>query len=83
MNTWCITTQLIKAGGNGTAGTAMAVPVFGGEKWRRLDSNLRVRYRMASSGIAKLRGHTQCVTRICLGPGACSRHEKKKSNYTV
>ena len=25
---------------NGTAGTAMAVPVFEGEKWRRLDSNL-------------------------------------------
>ena len=32
-----------RAGGNGTAGTAgtaMAVPVLGGEKWRRLDSNL-------------------------------------------
>ena len=29
-----------RAGGNGTAGMAMAVPVFGGEKWRRLDSNL-------------------------------------------
>ena len=29
-----------RAGGNGTAGTAMAVPVFEGEKWRRLDSNL-------------------------------------------
>ena len=28
------------AGGNGAAGTAMAVPVFEGEKWRRLDSNL-------------------------------------------
>ena len=27
-----------RAGGNGTAGTAMAVPVFEGEKWRRLDS---------------------------------------------
>ena len=26
-----------RAGGNGTA---MAVPVFEGEKWRRLDSNL-------------------------------------------
>ena len=26
--------------GNGTAGTAMAVPAFEGEKWRRLDSNL-------------------------------------------
>ena len=37
-----------RAGGNGTAGTAMAVPVFEGEKWRHLDSNLRVRYRMAS-----------------------------------
>ena len=34
--------------GNGTAGMAMAVPVFEGEKWRRLDSNLCVRYRMAS-----------------------------------
>ena len=31
---------LCRAGGNGTAGTAMAVPVFEGEKWRRLDSNL-------------------------------------------
>ena len=30
-----------RAGGNGTAGMAMAVPVFEGEKWRRLDSNLR------------------------------------------
>ena len=30
----------VRAGGNGTAGTAMAVPVFEGEKWRRLDSNL-------------------------------------------
>ena len=29
-----------RAGGNGTAGTAMAVPLFEGEKWRRLDSNL-------------------------------------------
>ena len=37
-----------RAGGNGMAGTAVAVPVFEGEKWRRLDSNLRVRYRMAS-----------------------------------
>ena len=25
------------AGGNGTAGTTMAVPVFKGEKWRRLE----------------------------------------------
>ena len=31
---------LRRAGGNGTASTAMAVPVFEGEKWRRLDSNL-------------------------------------------
>ena len=30
----------VRAGDNGTAGTAMAVPVFEGEKWRRLDSNL-------------------------------------------
>ena len=29
-----------RAGGNGTAGTAMAVPVFEGEKWHRLDSNI-------------------------------------------
>ena len=35
----CLNT-LVRAGGNGTAGTAMAVPVFEGEKWRRLDSNL-------------------------------------------
>ena len=40
--------QINRAGGNGTAGTAMAVPVFEGEKWRRFDSNLCVRYRMAS-----------------------------------
>ena len=33
-----------RAGGNGAAGTAMAVPVFEEEKWRRLDSNLRVCY---------------------------------------
>ena len=32
--------SLCRAGGNGTAGMAMAVPVFEGEKWRRLDSNL-------------------------------------------
>ena len=38
-----------RAGGKGTAGTAMAVPVFEGEKWRRLDSNLRVRYRVGFS----------------------------------
>ena len=38
----------VRAGGNGTAGTAMAVPVFEGKKCRRLDSILRVRYRMAS-----------------------------------
>ena len=37
-----------RAGGNGTAGTAMAVPVFEGEKWRRLDSNFNLRYRMSS-----------------------------------
>ena len=40
--------KLCRAGGNGTAGTAMAVPVLREKKWRRLDSNLRVRYRMAS-----------------------------------
>ena len=34
------TTMVRRAGGNGTAGTAMAVPVFEGEKWRHLDSNL-------------------------------------------
>ena len=38
----------------------MAVPVFEGEKWRRLDSNVRLRYRMASpSGrrsLGRLRG---------------------------
>ena len=59
----------LRAGGNGTAGAAMAVLVSSpdptyergwglgtrlrpyrilrGEKWRRLDSNLRMRYRMA------------------------------------
>ena len=41
--------ECIRAGGNGTAGTAMAVPVFEGKKWRRLDSNLAcMRYRMSS-----------------------------------
>ena len=35
--------------GNGTASTAMTVPVFEGEKWRRLDSNLNLRYGMSSS----------------------------------
>ena len=40
--------KLCRAGGNGTAGTAMAVPVLREKKWRCLDSNLRVRYRMAS-----------------------------------
>ena len=40
-----------RADGNGTAGTAMAVPVFEGEKWRRLGSNLRVRYGMASPSV--------------------------------
>ena len=37
-----------QAGGKGTANTAMAVPVFEGEKWRCLHSNLCVRYRVAS-----------------------------------
>ena len=37
-----------RAGGNGTASTAMAVSIFEGEKWRCLDSNLCVHYRMAS-----------------------------------
>ena len=37
-----------RAGGNGTASTAMAVPDFEGKKWCRLDSNLRMRYRVAS-----------------------------------
>ena len=32
--------NVFRDGGNGTAGTAMAVPVFEGEKWRHLDSNL-------------------------------------------
>ena len=40
------------AGGNGTAGTAMAVLLFEGEKWRRLDSNLWVRYRVERFGVA-------------------------------
>ena len=42
--------QIIKLGmgGNGTAGTAMAAPLFEGEKWRRLDFNLHMRYRMSS-----------------------------------
>ena len=44
-----LTVTACRAGGNGTARMAMAVPVFEGEKQRRLDSNLRVRYRMGSS----------------------------------
>ena len=39
---------LSRASGNGTAGTAMGVPVIEGEKMASLGSNLRVRYRMAS-----------------------------------
>ena len=39
---------LHRASGNGTAGMAMAVLVFEGEKWRHLDSNLPMRYIMAS-----------------------------------
>ena len=31
-----------RAGGKGTASTAMAVPVLREKKWRRLDSNIRV-----------------------------------------
>ena len=37
-----------RAGGNGTAGTAMAYRFLREKKWRRLDTNLRMRYRMAS-----------------------------------
>ena len=36
-----------RTGSNGMAGTAIAVPVFEGGKWCRLDSNLRMHYRMA------------------------------------
>ena len=32
-----------------TPGTARALPVFEGEKWRRLDSNVNLRYGMSSS----------------------------------
>ena len=35
-----VTPCVSRAGGNGTASTAMAVPVFEGEKWHHLDSNL-------------------------------------------
>ena len=34
--------------------TAMAVPVFEGEKWRRLDSNLCVRYSIDSIYLPKV-----------------------------
>ena len=34
--------------GNGTASMAMAVTVLEGGNWRRLDSNICMRYRMAS-----------------------------------
>ena len=47
----CFSKQMLdvcRAGGNGTTGTAMAVPVFEEEKWRCLDFNLHVHYRMAS-----------------------------------
>ena len=43
------TSVKVRAGGNGMAGKAMAVPVFEGEKLRHLDSNLRIRYRVAST----------------------------------
>ena len=50
----------IGAGGNGTAGTAMAIPVFEGEKWRRLDSNLAcvIEYplRALRRSLGRLRG---------------------------
>ena len=36
-----------RVGGNGTTDMTMTIPVFEGEKWRRLDSNLHVCYRMA------------------------------------
>ena len=49
------TSVKVRAGGNGIAGKAMAVPVFEGEKWRHLDSNLSICYRMAStSGLPNL-----------------------------
>ena len=37
-----------RAGGKGMAGAAMAVPDLREKKWRRLDSNLRMCYRVAS-----------------------------------
>ena len=55
-----LTQSLTRAGGNGTAGTAMAVPDLRQKKWRRLDCNLRMRYRhgrfqtRASPGIARV-----------------------------
>ena len=40
--------SLYRAGGNGIAGKAMAVPVIEGEKMVSLDSNLHLCYKMAS-----------------------------------
>ena len=48
LNHFDICIYVCRAGGKGMAGTAMAVPVLREKKWRRLDSNLRVRYRVAS-----------------------------------
>ena len=49
-----------RAGGNGMAGTAMAVPVFEGEKWRCLDSNLtciiECPLRVLCRSLGRLRG---------------------------
>ena len=39
---------VVSAGSNGTAGTAMAIPVFEKKKWCRLDSKSRVHYGIAS-----------------------------------
>ena len=44
--TSCTELRRSRAGGNGTAGTAMAVPDLRQKKWRPLDSNLRVRYSL-------------------------------------
>ena len=42
---------LSRAGGNGMASTAMAAPVFEGEKMASLGSNLRIRYEWSLQAV--------------------------------
>ena len=52
--------------GNGTAGTAMALPVFEGGKWRSLSSNLCIRYRMPLRAVHCSLGHLHMTINECV-----------------